>query len=207
MWIPPALVAIVPPTVAESRLERSTPYPQPAAPAASCRRPTVTPAPAVTWPASRSTSSSRSRRRRLSTTSPPRGTPPPTSPVFPPWGTRGTPVSRQTSRTPATSAVDRGRTTAGVVPQKRPVQSLAKAAHTSGSVATPSPTTSRSRPTSPRSPITPTLPQAPAKASGGRLHRGRSRGGRLLRTGGRSHALLAGVGRNETHAHEGRERL
>ena len=48
------------------------------------RRSSVTPAPAVTWAATASTGPSASSRTSESTTSPPRGTPAPTSPVFPP---------------------------------------------------------------------------------------------------------------------------
>ena len=59
------------------------------------------------------------------TTSPWSGTPPPTIPVLPPWGTIETPCSRQTATTAATSSTEEGRTTAGAAPRNRPVQSTA----------------------------------------------------------------------------------
>ena len=52
-------------------------------------------------------------RSTLSTTSPARGTPPPTIPVLPACGTRGTSSSAQAASTAATSSVERGRTTSG----------------------------------------------------------------------------------------------
>ncbi len=87
-FTPPALVATIPPIVAESRAPRSTPTSQPAVRAAACTSASVAPAPTVTSPATRSTSSISFRRSRLITTSPPRGTDPPTSPVLPPWAPR-----------------------------------------------------------------------------------------------------------------------
>jgi hypothetical protein len=123
---PPALVATAPPTVALPRLAIRIPRSRPGSASATCCR--VTPAPAVTWDASRSTGPIWFRRVRLSTTSPCSGTPPPTRPVFPPCGTTATPAPVHRARTAATSAVSRGRTTAGVWPWKRPVQSTAKPA-------------------------------------------------------------------------------
>ena len=144
-WRPPALVAMVPPMVALSRLARSTPYSQPAASAAAWTTATVDPAPAESCPPNGSTSATPPRRRRLSTTSPPRGTPPPTSPVLPPWGTRATPSSLHATTTAAVSATSFGRTTALGWPRKRPVQSMEYDATTSGSRRTfEGPTTSRS---------------------------------------------------------------
>jgi hypothetical protein len=64
------------------------------------------------------------------------GTPPPTRPVLPPWGTTGTPSSAQTRMTSATSAVLPGSTTSGVLPRQRPVKSTQYPAVTEGSVAT-----------------------------------------------------------------------
>ena len=64
------------------------------------------------------------RRRRLRTASPANGTPPPTSPVLPPWGTRAIEAPRHRAMTSATSATVPGRITAEGVPVKRPVQSL-----------------------------------------------------------------------------------
>ena len=84
----------------------------------------VTPAPAVSWPAVRSTSESERRRSRLQTTSPRSGTAPPARPVLPPWTVRPDPWRRQAATTSATSTVEPGRTTAGVWPTKRPVQSV-----------------------------------------------------------------------------------
>ena len=92
---PPALVATMPPIVAESaRAEVDADVP-----ARGTRRrraaARVTPAPTVTWPATTSTPSMPASRRRLSTTSPARGTDPPTRPVLPPWGTTATPARPQ----------------------------------------------------------------------------------------------------------------
>ena len=71
----------------------------------------------------------RSRRNQgIGPAHPPAPTPPPTRPVFPPCGTTGRPASVHRASTAATSAVSRGRTTAGVCPWKRPVQSTAKPA-------------------------------------------------------------------------------
>ena len=64
-------------------------------------------------------------RSTLSTTSPARGTPPPTIPVLPACGTTGTSSSVQAASTCATSSVVRGRTTSGAVPTYLPIQSLA----------------------------------------------------------------------------------
>ena len=64
-----------------------------------------------------------SSRRSDSTTSPPAGTPPPTRPVLPPWGTTATSCSLHHARTAATSSVEPGRTTAAARPTNRPVQS------------------------------------------------------------------------------------
>ena len=131
---PPAFVATIPPIVAASRAPKSTPTSQPAARAADCAATSVTPAPTVISPPSGSTSSMPSRRRRLITTSPPRGTDPPTSPVLPPWGTTPTPASVHARSTAATSSVDAGRTTASAVPDQRRVQSVSYEARRSGSV-------------------------------------------------------------------------
>ena len=124
MRSPPALVATIPPTVAESRAARSTPKASPAGAAALSTAARVAPAPAVNWPAATSTGSMAARRRRLTTTSPWSGTPPPTRPVLPPWGTTGRPASCRRAMTAATSAVLPGRTTAAAFPAKRPVQSV-----------------------------------------------------------------------------------
>src|SRR6185295_15692977 len=112
-----AFVAIVPPTVAESRAARSTPYDHPAASAARWTEPTVVPADATTVPPSPSTDSIAVRWRRLSTTAPSRGMPPPTRPVFPPWGTMGTPAARHARTISATCSGPAGRTTAVVSPR------------------------------------------------------------------------------------------
>ncbi len=63
---------------------RSTPYCQPASLAAARNRDRVTPACALSWPVRASTGPTASKRRRSSTTSPWRGTEPPTRPVLPP---------------------------------------------------------------------------------------------------------------------------
>jgi hypothetical protein len=55
--MPPALVAIIPPTVAAERAARSTPKSSPAALACACSFSRVTPAPAVTWASTASTGS------------------------------------------------------------------------------------------------------------------------------------------------------
>ena len=68
------------------------------------------------------------RKRGIGPGHPPAPAPPPTWPVFPPCGTTGRPASVHRVSTAATSAVSRGRTTAGVCPWKRPVQSTAKPA-------------------------------------------------------------------------------
>ena len=62
-------------------------------------------------------------RSTLSTTSPARGTPPPTMPVLPACGTTGTSSSAQAASTAETSAVVRGRTTSGAAPTYLPIQS------------------------------------------------------------------------------------
>src|SRR5919201_184205 len=96
-----------------------------------------------------STGPSASRRRRSTTTSSCNGTEPPTRPVFPPWGTTATHASLHSRNTAATSSTVPGRTTAGVEPQNRPVQSTTWAATTSASVRTcASPTAARSPRTS-----------------------------------------------------------
>ena len=66
--------------------------------------------------ASPSTGSNALNRPRLSTTSPPRGTPPPTSPVFPPWGTTAMPSRVHNASTRATSSESTGRATSRAVP-------------------------------------------------------------------------------------------
>ncbi len=137
VWMPPALVAIVPPTVAESRAARSTPYSSPARAACARSSAIVTPAPAVTWPDRASTGSSRRSRRADRTTAPPvTGTPPPTSPVFPPCGTTGAPCRAQARRTAPTWAASAGRTTPRATPLNRRVQSVVYPATRSGSVST-----------------------------------------------------------------------
>ena len=104
----------------------------------------VTPACAVTCPARASTGPSASSRRRSSTISPCSGTDPPTRPVLPPWGTTAAPASPHARSTAATSSTAPGRTTAGVDPTKRPVQSRTWPATTSGSVSTCASPTTRS---------------------------------------------------------------
>ena len=118
------MVATIPPTVAESRAPMSTPNASPAAATWAARVASVTPAPAVTCPATASTGPRARSRERLSTTSPASGTAPATRPVLPPWGTTATPWRRASPTTSATSAVVPGRTTAGVDPWKRRVQSV-----------------------------------------------------------------------------------
>src|SRR5712691_9486031 len=119
--MPPALVATVPPTVADPREARSTPYRNPAASACACSAAIVTPAPATTDPAARSTTprsvnlpvdkitgNSPAVLARVvvggcSGWDPPEppatgaaaGTEPATSPVFPPCGTTAPPCSAQ----------------------------------------------------------------------------------------------------------------
>ena len=108
---PPALVLTAPPTVALARAPQSTAKSSPAARACSCSRSMVTPAPAVTCWAATSTGPSESSRRSDSSTSPPRGTLPPTSPVLPPWGTIDAPAAAHARTTAATSSAEPGRTT------------------------------------------------------------------------------------------------
>ena len=64
------------------------------------------------------------------------GTDPPTSPVFPPWGTTAAPCALHARSTAATCSVSAGATTAGVLPRNRPVQSTTCDSTTSGSVRT-----------------------------------------------------------------------
>ena len=109
---PPAFVATRPPIVAESRAPRSMPTSQPAARAAVCASARVTPDAAVISPASASRSVIWLSRRMLMTTSPPRGTEPPTSPVLPPCGTTPTPALPHAIRIAATSLTVPGLTTA-----------------------------------------------------------------------------------------------
>ena len=73
-----------------------------------------------------STSRTRFSRSRLITTSPPPedGVAPPTSPVWPPWGTTGHPRSAQWRTTAATSATVSGRTTTLGVPLRSRGQSV-----------------------------------------------------------------------------------
>ena len=133
-FTPPALVATMPPIVAESRAPRSTPTSQPAARAAAWTAPRVAPAPTVISPASASTSPMDPSRRRLMTTSPPRGTEPPTRLVLPPCGTTPTPASAQARRQSPTSDALPGRTTASAGPLNRRVQSVSYDARMDGSV-------------------------------------------------------------------------
>ena len=134
---PPALVATAPPTVAESRLAKSTGVSRPAARACSRQRDSVTPAPAVTCMAPVSTGPRSSRRRVESTTiGRSRGTLPPTRPVLPPCGTSGAPALAHAATTAAVSAVSPGRTTSATSPAKRPVQSVAYDAVRSASART-----------------------------------------------------------------------
>ena len=139
-WIPPALVATVPPMVAESRAARSTPYRQPASTAWRCNSPKVAPAPTVTCPESSSTSpSSVSRNSEMITGGwPPlaAGTDPPTRPVLPPWGKTGTPAAAQARKTWEISSTEPGRTTARHGPPKRRVQSVTKGATRSSPIYT-----------------------------------------------------------------------
>ena len=110
--------------VALSRAARSTPTASPCGRTWACTAASVAPAPTVTWAASPSTGPKWSSRRSESTASPASGTPPPTRPVLPPWGTTAKPALAQTARVAATSAVEPGRTTTGVAPWNRPVQSI-----------------------------------------------------------------------------------
>ena len=84
---PPAFVATIPPIVAVSRADRSTPNESPSDRTWAWRAASVAPAPTVTCAAVASTAPIESRPRRSTTTSPVSGTDPPTSPVFPPCGT------------------------------------------------------------------------------------------------------------------------
>ena len=115
---------MVPPTVAESRAARSTPYSKPARPAWARNAAMVTPAPAVTCPATASTGPSAVSRRVDSTTGAGpgergpagAGTDPPTRPVLPPCGISGTRRAAQQRSTAAASAAEPGRTTQAAVP-------------------------------------------------------------------------------------------
>ena len=138
-WRPPALVATIPPTVADCRGRRGRPRtPGRAAAACACKAASVTPAPAVTWPAATSTASEaveppagRRRPRRRA------GTAPPTRPVLPPWGTSATPCARARATTwRHLAGRSRGGRRAGVAPVNRPVQSTTAPASTSRSVTT-----------------------------------------------------------------------
>jgi hypothetical protein len=126
---PPALVAIAPPTVADSRAAKSIGVSRPTRRAACCQSAIVTPAPAVSAIAGASTSQTRSKRRIDSTTTSrpsrraPPGTPPPTSPVLPACGITATSSELQYRSTAASSAVEPGRTTAAHAPPYLPVQS------------------------------------------------------------------------------------
>src|SRR5712691_7660733 len=121
---PAALVATMPPMVAESREPRSTPNSHWVPVSRDCRAPRVTPAPTVTCPDDSSMPPIESRRRSDRRTPPPAGTEPPTSPVFPPCGTNGTEWVSHHDTTAATSAPSPGRTTAAARAWKRPVQSV-----------------------------------------------------------------------------------
>ena len=147
---PPALVATAPPTVAVSRLAKSTGASSPAAWACRRQPARVTPAPTLTCIAPGSTGSIWSRRRVDSTTMAVcRGTPPPTRPVLPPCGTTAAPESAQRPTTAATCWASAGRATSKASPRNRPVQSVAYDAVTSGSVSTcSSPTISAMAPAS-----------------------------------------------------------
>ncbi len=123
MRVPPALVATMPPSVADSFDAKSIPKRRPCADAARSARATVTPAPAAIVRPMGSTASIVSRRLVLSTTDPAEAIPPPTSPVLPPCGVMGTPASKHARRTADTSEVLPGRMTAIASPIQRPVQS------------------------------------------------------------------------------------
>ena len=169
-WAPPALVATIPPTVAESRAARSIPTSQPEPRTAEATDARVAPAPTVSWPLTRSTGPSERRRVVTSTTAPSGGTAPPTSPVFPPCGTTATPSDPHRRSTAATSSRSAGRTTARLRPDQRPVQSTSNAAVRSGSVRTWDAPTMEARRCR-TSPLTGTAPRA-----GGRRGRCGTRG-------------------------------
>ncbi len=84
----------------------------------------------------RADSATPSSRLVLSTSSWLRGTPPPTSPVLPPWTTTGMPASWHAAITAQRPATGPGLTTAGVEPVNSPVQSVTYPATRSGSVST-----------------------------------------------------------------------
>jgi hypothetical protein len=128
---PPALVAIAPPTVAESRAAKSTGVSSPWALAARCQSAIVTPAPAVICIAAVSGSEIASSRRVDSTivgaglgSRRVAGTLAPTRPVLPAWVTTATSCSLQWRSTCERPRWCPGRTTAAHGPEYRAVQSV-----------------------------------------------------------------------------------
>ena len=107
--VPPALVLTLPPIWHFPLAPRSSGIVRPRAFAALSRSSSVTPASATTTPALRSTETTARIKRRLTITSSCTGTPPPTKPVFPPWGTTAKRRSLQCFSTRDTSAVVLGR--------------------------------------------------------------------------------------------------
>ena len=120
---PPALVAMVPPTVAWSRLAMSTPYAHPAAAASPCTAARLAPAPAVTCPPTSSTGPTWSSPRRQSTTSPAQGHRPSDQPRVPALEGEADAHVPAEGDTAATCSVVPGRRTAVVAPRNRPDQS------------------------------------------------------------------------------------
>ena len=140
-WMPPALVAIMPPMVAESRAPRSTPNPKPgrAGMGLERRRGSRPHRPSPLRPRrrpARGRAAGASRSRPAGGPASARGTDPPTSPVLPPCGITAAPAAAQARSTATTSSVDAGRTTASASPRQRPVQSVSYEARRSASVST-----------------------------------------------------------------------
>ena len=124
-WVPPALVARLPPMVQLPSAARLRGNSRPASSAACCRFCSTQPASTVIVRLAGSMARTLFRRVRLRTTSRPdgSGTPPTTSPVLPPCGTIGVPASAQARTTAATSSAEPGRTTASALPRMRLRQS------------------------------------------------------------------------------------
>ena len=112
--MPPALVAMMPPIVAEPSAAKLTGSSRPACAAASWTCWTMQPASTSIIEPSRSTLRILSMRLSESTICAPdaSGVAPPARPVLPPWGTTATPAAWHRRSVRETSAVVRGSTTA-----------------------------------------------------------------------------------------------
>ncbi len=115
--MPPAFDDKLPPIVQLPSAPSDNGNSRSASAAACCALISTTPASHVIVFDAASTSRMRSSRVSETRSSPPCGICPPTSPVLPPCGTIGVPVSLASLRMAAISATEPGRSTAGEVPR------------------------------------------------------------------------------------------